>query len=577
MTTTFENADFTTAISSAQAALGRFAEGTESDVNCASQAFRQLAHETDTVLARATSIVEDVNAAALDSVLSELQRHCLQCKSLQEARLNAATTALEKLQTEGDLLKQVWAITHQQENIASHLKALSMLTNIEAICIGGSENEFRLLAKELSDFSAAVLQQTFELTAYIEKRKRTVDETFKAVAIELPYLKAEVRQMEDDLVLALKTIESSLAQLSQIPEQFNRGARDTAQQIAGVITAVQAHDITRQQIEHVQRSLEIILPKVSGDDATNGTSLPIAYAGLRIQAAQLRMIKEIVVAWISQIGRCMVGIQSLSAAELADVPPAILRQLSELTVPLNRLESLQRESQRCGVRIQQNLAGLDDLRGLATRHMEQSQAIRDRLKLLTFNSRIEAKQLGRRGSGVSAIAKLIAGLAADWSGIADGLRGTIEQIAGIYQSMHETTGVFSDANSALTGEDQPQTETRLEQVNGVATFVAKAAEEMQALTARMRTEVAQFDATKNRLTGSLVHLDTAQTQVAAMICRLEECYSETVSQYDPLEVEQLFSGLYTTEAETRVMSAVLRGTTSAVPVQSLEGNSVEMF
>ncbi len=61
------------------------------------------------------------------------------------------------------MLKQVWAITHQQENIASHLKALSMLTNIEAICIGGSENEFRLLAKELSDFSAAVLQQTFEL------------------------------------------------------------------------------------------------------------------------------------------------------------------------------------------------------------------------------------------------------------------------------------------------------------------------------------------------------------------------------------------------------------------------------
>jgi len=565
------------AISSAQAALGRFTEGTESDVNCASQAFRQLAHETDTVLARATSIVEDVNAAALDSVLSELQRHCLQCKSLQEARLNAATTALEKIQTEGSLLMQVLAITHRQENIASHLKALSMLTNIEATCIGGGENEFRLLAKELSDFSGTVLKQTFELTAYIERRKRTVDETFKAVAIELPHLKTEVRQMEDDLVLALKTIESSLAQLSEIPQQFNRGARDTAQQIAGVITAVQAHDITRQQIEHVQRSLEIILPRVSEDYAKNETNLPIAYAGLRIQAAQLSMIKETVVAWISQISRCMVGIQSLSAAELADVPPAMLKQLSELTVPLNRLESLQRESQRCGVRIQQNLAGLEDLRGLAMRHMEQSQAIRDRLKLLTFNSRIEARQLGRWGSGVSAIAKLIAGLAVDWSGIAEGLRGTIEQIAGIYQSMHEANGVFSDVDSALTGEDQPQTETKLERVNGVATFVSKAAEEMQALTVRMRTEVAQFDATKNRLTGSLVHLDTAQTQVAAMICRLEECSSGIVSQYEPLEVERLFSGLYTTEAETRVMSAVLKGSTSAVPVQSLEGNSVEMF
>lgn len=565
------------AISSAQAALGRFAEGTESDVNCASQAFRQLAHETDTVLARATAIVEDVNAAALDSVLSELQRHCLQCKSLQEARLNAATTALEKLQTEGSLLMQVLAITCRQENIASHLKVLSMLTNIEAIHIGGSENEFRLLAEELRQFSGAVLKQTFELTAYIERRKHTVDETFKAVAIELPHLKVEAQQMEDSVALALKTIESSLAQLSQIPEQFNRGARDTAQQIAGVIRAIQAHDITRQQIEHVQRSLEIISPKVSGDDSAHSTSLPIAYAGLRIQAAQLKMIKEIVAAWISQISACMAGIQSLSAAELANVPPAILKQLSELTGQLNRLESLQRESQRYGVTIQQNLAGLDDLRGLATRHMEQSQAIRDRLRLLTFNSLIEAKQLGRRGSGVSAIAKLIGGLATDWSGIAEDLRRTIEQIAGIYRSIRESTSVFSGVNSALTGEDQPQTEARLGRVNRAATFVAKAAEEMQALTARMRTEVAQFAETEKQLTSSLAHLDTAQTQVADMICRLEERYSEVVCRYELLEVEQLFGVLYTTEAETRVMSAVLRGTTSAIPVQSLEGNSVEMF
>ena len=54
--------------------------------------------------------------------------------------------------------------------------------------------------------------------------------------------------MEVDLGNALAVVDSSLSQLSRTPVQFRTCVEDVAQQIAGVVAAVQSHDITRQQI-----------------------------------------------------------------------------------------------------------------------------------------------------------------------------------------------------------------------------------------------------------------------------------------------------------------------------------------
>ena len=69
-------------------------------------------------------------------------------------------------------------------------------------------------------------------------------------------------RIEVDLGNALAVVDSSLTQLSRTPVQFRTCVEDVAQQIAGVVAAVQAHDITRQQIEHVQEAFALISAKM---------------------------------------------------------------------------------------------------------------------------------------------------------------------------------------------------------------------------------------------------------------------------------------------------------------------------
>ncbi len=83
--------------------------------------------------------------------------------------------------------------------------------------------------------------------------------------------------MEVDLGNALAVVDSSLTQLSRTPVQFRTCVEDVAQQIAGVVAAVQAHDITRQQIEHVQEGFALISAKMRGgwelgEGSRSGTS-----------------------------------------------------------------------------------------------------------------------------------------------------------------------------------------------------------------------------------------------------------------------------------------------------------------
>ena len=63
--------------------------------------------------------------------------------------------------------------------------------------------------------------------------------------------------MEDDIGKTLQVDRRRSERTGENSGAIPACAEETAQQIAGVVAAIQAHDITRQQIEHVQQSLGI--------------------------------------------------------------------------------------------------------------------------------------------------------------------------------------------------------------------------------------------------------------------------------------------------------------------------------
>ena len=567
----------TAGLAAAQAELTRLASSSEVEVSKVTHAFRSLAGEAGQILRQSAGIVASVGNENMNTALSTVQALSETVQKLLGQRVDAATSILETLQTEEVLLSRLAWTTQCQEAIAGHLKALSVLTNVEVAQMGEAGSGFQFLARELYSFAKSVSEQTQELARQSQGRKQAIEETRCELAASLPSLRAELLRAESGLSETLRVIGEGFSQLASVPGRFQIRAETTTQQIAGVVSAIQAQDITRQQIEHVQSGLQLIAPTLAGEGLLPRAELSIAYAGLTIQMGQLRNIQVTVGNWVSQVGSCIGGIHELSASEVVDAGAIVLAQECELAAQLARVEELQQKSHAYGVRIQHTVQELFSLVELVNEHLKRSQAIRQRLQLLTFNSLIEAHHLGRQGRVVSAIANLIKSVSAEWIVIADQSHSAIAQIVDLARQTNRVMEVFSDSSSEKLWENQVQSSVALEGVRKAAVFVAREAAQMQSVTEKMQTHVQQAGNTVELLQASFAHLGVALEHVEALAGGLQKSCPQITECSDPAEVEKLFSLTYTTEIERQILQSVLRGTPVPVLEASLAGNAVEFF
>ncbi len=570
-------AEFLEALSGAQADLSHLAISSDAAVDSVSHTFKALAGHADTLLKQAAAIVGCVEHEDTATVLAQLQSLCAAVKQFLERRLEAASSIVETLRVEEKMLIELTRLTHRQMTIARCFKALSVLTNIEVAHLGAVGEGFHLLANELSAFSLSVSTQTLELASLTENRKQTIARTKRDLVANLPQLRIEMTAMEAEIGKPLQIIDAGLNQLETVPEQFRACAEETARQISGVVAAIQAHDITRQQIEHVGRALQTIASKITLGESQNGDGLPLAHAGLTIQMWQLRTIKETVMSWTSQINRCMSEIQKLSTSQIVSIGPMVLNQERELSSQLANIDLLRQQSQDFGRRIQDTLGGLSSLLELVNEHLESSQNIRDSLHLLSINSMIEADRLRQQGAVVSAIANLIKNVSSEWNVITDESEAALAEILKLVNHTTEVMDVFSDANCQKLAEGQKQTKAALNNVRDAAAFVGRTAEQMQSVTQLMQSNLSGVGGSGNHIEGCFAHLDTVRSRLEAMARALEEKDRGILARYDTSEAERLFSEFYTTEMERDVMRAAIRGAPPPVLQQTFAGNDVELF
>jgi len=575
-------AEVVSALEKAKGELQAMARIVESEIGSVARAFEGLAGHTDTILNLAAAIVGCVENECVSSILPKVQTLGAAARRFIAERLQATTGILETVTTEVKLLRQLSDVAGGQEAIALEIKALSVLTNIEVAHLGAVGACFQYLAHELSDFSHSVTAGTHELASHTNARRAALEDTSRALSAELPRLREELARIEVDLGNALTMVDSSLTQLSRTPVQFRTCVEDIARQITGVVAAIQTHDINRQMNEHVQEALTLICTRMrDAGNSENGAAreLPRAYAGLTIQIYQLRTIKETVANWTSQIRACMSGILTVSASEVLGIGPAVLEQERKVSSQLARIELLEQESRVYSERIQRTLGGLSNLMQLVGEHLQRSKSIRDRLRLLAFNSIIEASHLGTQADVILAISTSIKGISAAWSQITDQSGHAMQEILNLVKQTNEVMEAFSPAGNESLSEAQVQTRAGLDSLRTAAEFASRQAQEMKAATEKMQAKIAEVGKTGDLLDACFGRVDAVLAEIEGVQRQLEiERPDVDVKEgYDAAEVEQLFAASYTTELERNVLRAALRGTALPVAQPTLAGNSVELF
>ncbi len=570
-------AELLAVLAQVQADLSLLSSTSETEIQAVAGTFKSLAGEAAAILQQATTIVGCVEKEAISTVLPQVQTLCLAAKSSIEQRLDAASAIQGSLAKEQVMLQQLKVVGERQEAIARHLRALRVLTNIEVTHLGDAGGNFQLLAQELSTFSKSLSEQTQELAADSDQRSQAISATGAELSEKLPGLRNDVARMKADIENTLGVIDRGLSQQATIPIEFRRSAEETSRQIAEVIAAIQSHDITRQQIEHVQQSLQLIASRVVAADDPDSVTIAAVYAGLKLQLCQLQNIKDSMSNWTGQMRQSMQDIEQLSASAVVDIGPTVLRQEQELSFRLAQVEQLQQKSGECCGGMQGTLRGLSSLAELVNQHLNRSQAIRDRLQILMLNSLIEAERLGHRGQVVSSIANLIREVSADRNALADQSRLSLTQMLELVQQTGGLMEVFSETSLEKLRKDQAQTRSALETVRSTAGFVAIEAGQMHVATERMQANLATVAEISDRLQISLRHLDSALRAISDLVGKLEKRDPGVSEGCDAAATEQWLSTFYTTETERQVMSAALYGTSLPIAQQSFAGNAVELF
>ena len=386
-------------------------------------------------------------------------------------------------------------------------------------------------------------------------------------------MREEFARVEQSLETAVASVEAALEQLFGTPVRFSGCVEEIASQIAGVVAAIQAHDITRQQIEHVQAALLTIAAELEGEGGPSaGTG-----AGLAIQSYQLRSVRETVRGWTAQISTCLEAIGHITSSEILELGPVVLAQQRALGGHLARIEKLEEECEADNARVQASFAGISGLMQLVNEHLERSKVVRDRLQLLMFNSIVEASHLGSQADGILEISTTIKRISATWGEITTGSEAATEEIRTLVEQSRSTLEAFSEASKGGLRAARGETMGGLGVLRDAAECADRRGREIQRATLGLQAKIEEVGGPGHRLEVCFQRLDAAVEGIEGARRQGEEEGDAGDVAFDAEEVERRFSADYTTEMERAVLRAALEGGPMPVAQPNFAGNSVELF
>ncbi len=562
----------------AQHDLHSLLDASTRQIESLSREFRQLAGDAEAVIDLAGQIVGCAEGERVLSVVPRVHALSLAAEDFSRDRMRATGEVLEIVAAEATLLRRLLQLTRRQKAIARETEMLRVLTNIEVARLGETGAGFEYLARQLEEFAQEVSSSTALLARQTEERRLGTDQMRNTLAGDLPRMREQFAQIEKALEASLLTVDAALRQLRDTPLRLKTCISDIAARITGVIAAIQVHDVTRQQMEHVIASLNMLAASLHpGARSQAAEPLPALRQGIAIQAAQLRNVRDTVSGWTRQIYTCLEAIARIAAGDLLAISPMVLEQERHLAADLTRIEKLQQQCQTGDDKVQASIQGITGLMQLVREHLLRSRSVRERLQLLMFNSIVEASHLGARADGILEISRTIRRIAEDWSGITVRSEQATGEMLALVERGRQTLEIFTAAGTADLRSAQAETRVGLDILREAAECASDRGQKILVAASALCDRIADATRTTENIERGFRQTETI---VAALEAAAQQMAQEVPAIANPAgeeQIERLFGALYTTETERRVLRAAMgRAELPAAPV-SFAGNEVELF
>jgi len=400
--------------------LEAFIESTEEDFLSVGNSLRQFYTRSANLSRRANAVVNLMMGDEIIATVDGLEGLLDQLNVYTRILDGEAATTEKGLRDVLTMLGQVVEPVESFKKIVKTMNVLGLSTKVENAQHLADDTSFFLLADDLRSLAENIDSQAGLLLRQLSGLEEEVADALSKVS--------ELRQRQR--AQGVKIINNTRRGMNAMAERHQSSSsnarriaeltRDISLRVGEVVTSMQFHDLTRQQIEHVAVALRDITRRLerenkglSSFDANSDLHLALSSV-CRVQEAQVGSARDELVGAVQRIKGNLHDIASATigiARETADLSGATDEAGSTFLVEMESgmrqvAETLEENARRN----RESTNTIDSLANSVTRmedFLHEIEKIGAEMKILALNAGIKAARVNEGGAGLSVISEAI--------------------------------------------------------------------------------------------------------------------------------------------------------------------------
>ena len=479
----------------------------------------------------ATGMASSVGEGALHDAIAELEKEAAEARSVfgkvsSTEQMEGMTEVLQLIRTLGQAMQRF-------ETLVRTLKVLEITTRIESARLGASGAGFTTLADDVRSLGSVIDEHTTKIAEHSARLMSQVSGAQDRSRRQLASQEKLVEDMFEHLFSSIAELETMRTNSTSLVKELADGSRQVAQNMGHVIASVQFHDITRQQVEHVEEILVQADEEISS--RTEETDLPGLGAWtrdvLRLQAPLLRQSEE---AFHTAVEDLIANLDSIgeSTRSLGDRITAVAyadqggtSTLDAIGGQIARVTNAMRSSSDHVTETSRTMTGMAETISTVSSFVRGIEDIGAEIEIIALNARVKAAHTGDQGRTLGVIAMEIQNLSVE-------ARNRTGEVAGILNRISELANRLSDLASSSDVS---------EVVGGIQERFESILDNLSVLDKELKQDIGSLSDLAEELVSNIRGLTATidfHERVSEQLIELEGNITDLEKTFDPLR-EQL--------------------------------------
>lgn len=520
--------------------------------------------------------------ADFEAQTERLRQHSRRGAEVVEAMHRSLAEAL-------GILAKIPAVDQDFQRSVRSLRALGVASQVESARLGAQGQGFTTLAAEVRRLAEGVREEL----ARVLGRSRELE---KGMGSALGAVLGAQRALQEELEAALAGLAQGFRELVAVNERaqgvsarMEGQAGHLATEVGEVVTSMQFQDITRQRLEHVRDSLELLRGELGGAGTGDGLPAPAAALAAAVAGLQRLQLTEAEAEFFSAVDTILRTLPALggAAGALSDTCSELSGEggasgssfLAGLRGELAAVVATVRRAAERNAEVSGLLSSAARTAGEITSFIDGIDEIGCDIELIAINAIVQSSRTGAQGRPLAVIAKAIQRQSVDARRITGRVSGLLRQIGSAAEVLGARAREFSEA---AQGE-----------ASGVIRELERLLQALEGADREFRDQVAGLRAETDRLAEDLVRAaggtelhwrlrGLAEDGCGALerLAREAEARSADLDPADRAAVMEALAVRYTMESQRAVHRRLEGDATSSAPGApegDALGANVELF